>query len=92
MVVLGTNEQGQREIPGFDTYPEKSADIWKDFLRKLRKSGLTDLLMITSDAHKRIINAIGEIYPRVPLQRRQFRFSRNISEGVPKKYQAVLCA
>ena len=81
MVALGTDEQGQREIPGFDIYPEESVDTCKNFLRKLRKRGLTDLLMITSDAHKGIINAIREIYPRVPWQRCQFHFSRNISKG-----------
>ena len=53
---------------------------------------MTDLLMITSDAYKEIINAIGEIYPRVPWQRCQFHFLRNISEGAPKKYQAGLRA
>ena len=65
MVALGTNEQGQREILSFDTYPEESADTWKDFLRKLRKRGLTDLLMITSDARKGIIDATGEIFLQV---------------------------
>ena len=92
MVALGTNKQGQREILGFDIYPEELADTWKNFLRKLRKRGLTGLLMITSDVHKGIINAIEEIYPRVSWQRCQFHISGNFSEGVPKKYQAGLRA
>ena len=44
--------------------------------------------MFTSDAHEGIINAISKVFPNVPWQRCQFHFSRNISDKVPKKYQA----
>ena len=45
-------------------------------------------MMITSDAHEGIINAINEVFPDVPWQRCQFHFSRNISDKAPKKYQS----
>ena len=47
--------------------------------------------MITSDAHEGLRHALSEVFPEVPWQRCQFHFSRNISERVPKKYQAGIC-
>ena len=58
----------------------------------LKKRGLTGLLMITSDAHEGILNAIGKVFPTVPWQRCQFHFIRNITDKAPKKYQAGLRA
>jgi putative transposase len=51
-----------------------------------------DLLMITSDAHEGIQDAISKVFPDVPWQRCQFHFSKNISEKAPKKYQAGIRA
>ena len=58
----------------------------------MKKRGLTGVLMITSDAHEGILNAIGKVFPTVPWQRCQFHFSRNITDKAPKKYQAGLRA
>ena len=88
MIAYGTNAQGRREILGFGVYANESAGTWEDFLRGLKERGLTGLLMITSDAHEGILNAIGKVYPTVPWQRCQFHFIKNITDKAPKKYQA----
>lgn len=90
MVAYGTNESGHREIVGFGSYPNESAETWKDFLLSLQKRGLAGLLMITSDAHEGLRNALAKVFPNVPWQRCQFHFSRNIAEKAPKKYQTGL--
>ena len=90
MIVYGTNAEGHREILGFGVYANESSATWTDFLLGLKKRGLTGLLMITSDAHEGILNAIGKVFPTVPWQRCQFHFSRNITDKAPKKYQAGL--
>ena len=92
MIAYGTNAQGHREILGFGVYQNESAATWTDFLMGLKKRGLTGLLMITSDAHDGILNAIGKVFPTVPWQRCQFHFIRNITDKTPKKYQAGLRA
>lgn len=92
MIAYGTNAQGHREILGFGVYQNESVATWTDFLMGLKKRGLTGLLMITSDAHDGILNAIGKVYPTVPWQRCQFHFIRNITDKAPKKYQAGLRA
>ena len=90
MIAYGTNAEGHREILGFGVYANESSATWTDFLLGLKKRGLTGLLMITSDAHEGIRNAIAKVFPTVPWQRCQFHFSRNITDKVPKKYQAGL--
>lgn len=90
MIAYGTNAEGHREILGFGVYANESGATWTDFLLGLKKRGLTGLLMITSDAHDGILNAIGKVFPSVPWQRCQFHFSRNITDKAPKKYQAGL--
>ena len=92
MIAYGTNAQGHREILGFGVYPNESSTTWTDFLMELKKRGLTGLLMITSDAHEGILNAIGKVFPTVPWQRCQFHFIKNITDKAPKKYQAGLRA
>ena len=92
MIAYGTNAEGHREILGFGVYANESSATWTDFLLSLKKQGLTGLLMITSDAHEGILNAIGKVFPTVPWQRCQFHFSRNITDKAPKKYQTGLRA
>lgn len=90
MIAFATNDEGYREIVGFSAYPNESRETWTDFLRSLKKRGLTDVQMITSDAHEGIIHAIRKEYPGVAWQRCQFHFTRNIIDKAPKKEQAGL--
>ena len=92
MIALGTNDEGHREILGFSVYENESAATWTDFLSNLRKRGLTGVLMVTSDAHEGIQNALGKVFPAAPWQRCQFHFTRNILDKAPKKYQEGLKA
>lgn len=92
MIAYGTNTQGHREVLGFGVYANESSETWTDFFKELKKRGLTGTLMITSDAHEGILNAIGKVFPTVPWQRCQFHFIRNITDKAPKKYQAGLRA
>jgi putative transposase len=88
MIAYGTNQEGHREILGFGVYDNESKPTWNAFLQSLKDRGLKGLLMITSDAHEGIQDAISKVFPNVPWQRCQFHFSKNISEKAPRKYQA----
>ncbi len=90
MIDYGTNAQGHRKILGFGTYPTETIPTWTDFFLGLKKRGLTEVLMITSDAHEGILTAIGKVFPTAPWQRCQFHIIRNITDKAPKKYQAGL--
>lgn len=92
MVALAYNEDGCREIIGFEVYENESNDTWKLFLESLKERGLHGLQMITSDAYKGIRYAISKVFPDVPWQRCQTHFSRDILDGVPKKYRKAIHA
>jgi transposase-like protein len=92
MIAYGTNQEGHREILGFGVYDNESKPTWNAFLQSLKDRGLKGLLMITSDAHEGIQDAISKVFPNVPWQRCQFHFAKNISEKAPRKYQAGIRA
>lgn len=92
MIAYGVNEYGVREILGCNTYAQETKDSWNDFLKTLKKRGLRGVLLITSDAHEGLRDAVGRVFPDVPWQRCQFHFSKNIADKAPKKYQAGLRA
>ena len=58
MIAYGTNQEGHREILGFEVYDNESKGTWNSFLQKLKKRGIQGLLMITSDAHEGIQDAM----------------------------------
>lgn len=92
MVALAITDDGRREIVGFDIYENESKETWKLFLESLKRRGLQDPKMITSDAHDGIIYAISKIFPNTPWQRCQTHFSRNVLSYAPGKYQKAIHA
>ena len=80
MIAYGANERGLREILGFAVSHAENKETWKDFLTSLKARGLKGLLMVTSDAHEGIRDAVTKVFPDVPWQRCQFHFSKNSSE------------
>ena len=92
MIAYGVNDRGLREILGFRVAHAETKETWNSFLTSLKVRGLKGLLMVTSDAHEGIRDAVTKVFPGVPWQRCQFHFSKNISEKAPKKYQAGLRA
>lgn len=92
MIACGTNEDGVREIIGFDVFPCEDGASWEEFLTGLKRRGLHGVLMMVSDAHQGMVRAMGRVFPDVPWQRCQFHFMRNIAHNAPNKYQTGLCA
>ena len=92
MIAYATDDQGHREILGFDVHVKESKETWRSFLRDLKARGLRNVLVITSDAHEGICDAIGKEFPQAAWQRCQFHFSKNITDKAPKKHQAGIRA
>lgn len=90
MVALGINQDGYKEILGFDVYDSESKDTWSGFLQSLKDRGLKGVDLITSDAHDGLRGAIQKIFPQVPWQRCQFHFKKNIREKARKKDWKVI--
>ena len=84
MIAYGTGEDGKREVLGFAVYRNESGETWKDFLTGLKKRGLCGLMMITSDAHDGIINAVREVILSILVDR--------LSSSIPSIKQLLLGA
>ena len=63
MIAIGTDETGHNEVLGFDVYERENKENWLNFVRNLKKRGLRKGLMITSDSHEGIINAVTKEFP-----------------------------
>jgi len=90
MVAIAMNESGRKEVIGFDLADREEAATWRAFLSSLRKRGLADVRMFTSDAHEGIIAALEDVFPDAPWQRCQAHFARNVSDAAPKRLRAGL--
>ena len=85
MIALATDAHGRREIIGFEVYESEAKDACNAFLLGLKRRGLRGVMMITSDAHEGIRDAIGKVFPNAAWQRCQFHFTKNIADKAPKK-------
>ena len=83
MVAIAMNESGRKEIIGFDLADREETATWRAFLSSLRKRGLADARMFTSDAHEGIIAALEDVFPDAPWQRCQAHFARDVSDAAP---------
>lgn len=84
-VVLGINEDGEREVLSFTIKGVESYESWKEIYTFLQSRGLSDVKLVISDSHKREVKAIKECFVGVSWQRRQVYFMRNIFDKLPKK-------
>ena len=90
MIAMALTDAGKKEIIGFDLADREETATWKAFLASLRERGLKGVRMFTSDAHDGIVAALGEVFPDVPWQRCQAHFTRNITDGAPKRLREGL--
>lgn len=92
VVAIGVNENGEREILGFDIGMAESGPFWTDFLRNLVGRGLNGVKLVISDAHEGLKGAIKEILGGCAWQRCRVHFMRNVLCQVPRKQQGMVSA
>lgn len=90
MVAVGFTAQGEKEVLGFGIYDDESDATWSSFVESLVKRGLSEVIMLTSDAHKSIRKALWKYFPDAAWQRCQFHLMKNILDESPKKYRKGL--
>lgn len=92
MIALGINEDGRKEIIGFDVCETETEYYWETFLKSLKSRGLSGVDLVISDSHAGLVNAVRKVFQNAGWQRCQFHFSRNILDKTPKRYQKGLAA
>lgn len=90
VIAIGVNEDGHREILGFDVVTTEDAEGWKDFLRQLAERGLSGVSLFISDDHAGLKKALAEVLPGSAWQRCRAHFLRNLLCKVPKSAQQLV--
>lgn len=90
LIAIAVNEEGYREVIGFQLSDSESETSWGDFFNDLKQRGLTKVDFISSDNHKGLVNAIKKHFQGATWQRCQTHFSRNVLDKAPKKHQPEL--
>lgn len=77
---------------GFDVGLSEDGAFWTAFLRQLIARGLRDVLLVTSDAHEGLKEAIRTVLVGATWQRCRVHFMRNLLAQVPKSAQPMVAA
>ena len=85
LIATGVNSEGKRSILGVSVSLSEAEVHWRDFLRSLKKRGLSGIKMITTDDHDGLKSALKTCFAGVPWQRCQAHLQRNATAYVPKK-------
>jgi putative transposase len=87
---VGVSADGRRESLGIDLITSEDGAGWTAFLRGLVARGLTGVMLVTSDAHQGLVDAIAATLPGASWQRCRTHFMRNLLTRVPKAAQPAV--
>lgn len=77
LIATGVNSNGYREVIGAAVKSSEASVNWREFLEDFKQRGLSNVQMITSDAHSGLKEALKSVFPEVPWQRCQFHFAQD---------------
>lgn len=92
VVAVAVNQDGKREVLGFDMGPSEDAEFWTSFLRNLVHRGLRGVKLVISDAHVGLRQAIQTVLQNASWQRCRVHLARNILVHVPKGAQSEVAS
>jgi transposase-like protein len=84
LVATGVNADGHREILGIQVTTSEDGAGWLAFLRDLTARGLSGVLLVTSDAHRGLVEAIAANLPGTTWQRCRTHYAANLMSVCPK--------
>jgi transposase-like protein len=84
LLAVGVNADGHREILGLQVTSAEDGAGWLAFFRDLTARGLTGVRLVTSDAHRGLVEAIGATLPGATWQRCRTHYAANLMSATPK--------
>ena len=84
LVAVGVNGDGHREVLGLRVATSETGAAWNEFFADLTARGLTGVRLVTSDAHKGLVEAIAANLPGAAWQRCRTHYSANLMSVTPK--------
>ena len=84
LLATGVNADGYREILGLHVTSAEDGAGWLAFFRDLAARGLSGVALVTSDAHRGLVEAIGATLPGATWQRCRTHYAANLMSATPK--------
>jgi transposase-like protein len=84
LLATGVNADGHREILGLQVTSAEDGAGWLAFFRDLTARGLSGVHLVTSDAHRGLVDAIGATLPGASWQRCRTHYAANLMSATPK--------
>jgi putative transposase len=84
LVATGVNADGHREVLGVKVATSETRQAWNTFFADLVARGLTGTLLVTSDAHAGLVDAIAANLPGASWQRCRTHYAANLMQVCPK--------
>ena len=84
LLATGVNADGYREILGLHVTSAEDGAGWLGFFRDLVARGLSGVALVTSDAHRGLVEAIGATLPGASWQRCRTHYAANLMAATPK--------
>ena len=84
LLAVGVNADGHREILGLDVSTAEDGAGWLSFFRDLTARGLSGVRLVTSDAHRGLVAAVGATLPGASWQRCRTHYAANLMSATPK--------
>jgi transposase-like protein len=91
VLAIGVNADGRREVLGMDIGLSEAETFWVEFLRKLRRRGLTGVKLVVSDAHEGLKAAVTKVLGAT-WQRCRVHFVRNLMAHAGKQGRRLIAA
>ncbi len=84
LIATAVNAEGYREILGLQLSSAEDGAGWLAFFRDLTARGLSGVALVTSDAHRGLVEAIGATLPGASWQRCRTHYAANLMSATPK--------
>ena len=84
LVATGVNADGHREVLGVKVATSETRQAWNAFFADLVARGLAGVLLVTSDAHAGLVEAIAANLPGTAWQRCRTHYAANLMSVCPK--------
>jgi transposase-like protein len=84
LIATGVNADGHRELLGLQVSSAEDGAGWLAFFRDLVARGLSGVALVTSDAHRGLVEAIGATLPGAGWQRCRTHYAANLMAATPK--------
>jgi len=84
LIATGVNADGHREVLGLQVATAEDGAGWLGFFRDLTARGLSGVRLVTSDAHRGLVEAVRATLPGASWQRCRTHYAANLMSATPK--------